>query len=429
MPPRKNHNNNPLGLTSAAVLTANPPQLPLRAMSPFDCGSLLDDEEDDDDDDDYYPDNESSSSESTSALFTNTAARISANQPALGPELALGDQLNIADQWLQLGPAPNPMMVDAVVALAKAKAEANVQMHDALVAGGKRLITERSRKLKPGDVVVGIGRFREKVRGLCVGPNGELGPFVPSSPLFSHWDLHVDNLPATDRRDLPAPSDAAWAQAAAAFFDGEVAKATGKSAGHIQFRRARAIIDEFMKRPQEEVGALKDANAQAQLMEGLFEVAPYYQRANQVGGDLQMDLARSGIARAKLSNEILQVAGEIMTGGGDINENLTAGNFSRAAAALRHTRTSSAAVAPLCISSGSEAALAAVGIALAAVDLAAPGIWPWGGLPEAKKVEALSVAAGGQDSNERAAKLQKLDPTQMQFLVMKLAEEAQAGRA
>ena len=118
-----------------------------------------------------------------------------------------------------------------------------------------------------------------------------------------------------------------------------------------------------------------------------------------------------------------------MTGGGDINENLTAGNFSRAAAALRHTRTSSAAVAPPCISSGSEAALAAVGIALAAVELAAPGIWPWASLPEAKKVEALSVAAGGQDSNERATKLQKLDPTQMQFLVMKLAEEAQAGRA
>ena len=138
------------------------------------------------------------------------------------------------------------MMVDAVVALAKAKAEANVQMHDALVAGGKRLLTERPRKWKPSEVVVGIDRFREKVRGLCVGPNGELGPFVPSSPLFSHWNLHVDNLPTTDRKDLPAPSDAAWAQAAAAVFDGEVEKATGRSAGHIQFRRARAIIDEFI---------------------------------------------------------------------------------------------------------------------------------------------------------------------------------------
>ena len=50
-------------------------------------------------------------------------------------------------------------------------------------------------------------------------------------------------------------------------------------------------------------------------------------------------------------------------------------------------------------------------------------------MPEAKKAEALSVADEGQGDNERAAKIQKLDHSQMQFLVMKLTEGAPAGRA
>ena len=345
---------------------------------------------------------------------------------------ALADDQIPASEWLRLG-VPNLMMVDAVTALAKNKALESAEMASALHAAGMQLLKERARKFDIDEITHRIGRFRGRVRGLCVGAGGALGVFVPISPSYSHWDIAFSDLPTTrDLADLPSPLDLSWAAASRAFFDREAGLAAGKAPGHILQRRALSTHEEFMKRPAStKKGPLEAADARAQSVLDLFGVAPCLQRANQraAGEANQLDLTRGALQTARLCDEVLEVAEGVLASGGDISGDLTAGNFSGTAAALRHARTSPGLVSPLCIQSGSEAALAAVGIALAAIDLTEPGMWPWANLPDAEKAEALQVASE-LDENGRAAKLQKISTRQMQFLVMKLTEGgAPAGRA
>ena len=143
--------------------------------------------------------------------------------------------------------------------------------------------------------------------------------------------------------------------------------------------------------------------------------------------DAKTDLVLNKKTDVVLAEKMELGAKRVMSAAGDLSPDFTEAKFTTALGALRHARGSPGPISEACLSSGSEAAIAAAAIAIAAVDTATPSMWPWARLKRVAKQEALDFRLE-QDESGRASKVQKMTREQVNFLVMNFvtAEPAEA---
>ena len=314
--------------------------------------------------------------------------------------------------------------LEAAILAVKAAAKTKPLWEKELLQFGKSLLRDsKTIRRKNGDVLALIAEVRAKMVELYV-KNGKFELSVPKSQMYTNWSVHVDALPTpVGSGNLPPPSSDDWQIKAALYAIESLRGAGGKIPGHILFRRGLALSQ---LSPADRKG-LENFDRKVVGAVATFRKRNCYQRLNQMDSDAKTDLVLNKKTDVVLAEKMELGAKRVMSAAGDLSPDFTEAKFTTALGALRHARGSPGPISEACLSSGSEAAIAAAAIAIAAVDTAAPSVWPWARLKRGAKQEALDFRLE-QDESGRASKVQKMTREQVNFLVMNFvtAEPAEA---